>query len=664
MSTAASSSDPSKREQLTELYAQQAQEQQAAEEQARAASRANATITFRGNEIDIPAAEESPRRGRLQAEYSAALLKAAARCGKRKDGKKKDVRYEPEGLTKKTLTASVSDTYEYLQSTFGALGDAPAAGSLRNFCSACIELIVADVAFARAKRLDALMWSTFYKQISALQQQVQAQTKQAAAAQAAAEGVAPLHPAQLAEQTAELHGTRARLGAILREATRAYSALLQQLCNSVEIAVDAPFADAASSDGSWACSSCLIALGDLARYQEKATARRPRSWSHARFCYEQALRARSSNGKVHNQLGVLAQSAGSELDALYCFVRARFAYSPFAAKGCSADNLAILLHGARKRAQSDLGDYEFRLGINASIPLAQKVFALRLQVLVSVFIDGETGLDGPFSFEDFASAQPAPASTQLAASAGERLELMRGACLGYFRMLLLAEAFDERHLVRVLATLMSLVTHARTHPAHAANPNTEACAIATLLTFAASVARVGSADPSGEHGFRMLRPICVAVDWLDANESWMQERAAQVRSCTTGGDVEAAWAEMHSALCALVSGSMTLFTEVQRTHLDQDEGMLPEDSELFGFQPLASAILPRTQHGKVVSDSERHAERANRLRVQRLAEYFATHKLGSIMLDDARPDYGGTAAEEGGGGGAEEVESWEQFNVL
>lgn len=104
---------------------------------------------------------------------------------------------------------------------------------------------------------------------------------------------------------------------------------------------------------------CLVALGDIARYAEKAAAPSSSSspvhepdWTAAQQRYEQALRVLPSNGKVYNQLAFLAIRHHQALRAVYLFARSQACETPFQ----SRENLVQALtrgHATTNDADAD-----------------------------------------------------------------------------------------------------------------------------------------------------------------------------------------------------------------------------------------------------------------------------------------------------------------------
>ncbi|KAG7385092.1 hypothetical protein PHYPSEUDO_001944 [Phytophthora pseudosyringae] len=89
----------------------------------------------------------------------------------------------------------------------------------------------------------------------------------------------------------------------------------------------------------------LVAMGDVARYEQNRLGKdEQRDWSAARKFYHQALGVAPSNGKVYNQLGLLAVLEGKLLRGAYLYARSLVCESPFA----TSDNLCHVLQRGRR----------------------------------------------------------------------------------------------------------------------------------------------------------------------------------------------------------------------------------------------------------------------------------------------------------------------------
>ncbi|KAL4114861.1 hypothetical protein PRIC2_014314 [Phytophthora ramorum] len=84
----------------------------------------------------------------------------------------------------------------------------------------------------------------------------------------------------------------------------------------------------------------LVASGDVARYEQNQREKGElRDWTAARQFYHRALEVAPSNGKVYNQLGLLAVLEGKLMDGAYLYARSLACESPFA----TSDNLLHVL---------------------------------------------------------------------------------------------------------------------------------------------------------------------------------------------------------------------------------------------------------------------------------------------------------------------------------
>ncbi|EDV22199.1 uncharacterized protein TRIADDRAFT_59186 [Trichoplax adhaerens] len=94
------------------------------------------------------------------------------------------------------------------------------------------------------------------------------------------------------------------------------------------------------------CHRCYIALGDLARYQEQI--QDSCNYGVARRYYLKAQVLLPKNGKVYNQLAVIAIYAKRQLDSVYYYMRSLLASNPILT---ARESLPSLFEQARKKAE-------------------------------------------------------------------------------------------------------------------------------------------------------------------------------------------------------------------------------------------------------------------------------------------------------------------------
>lgn len=120
----------------------------------------------------------------------------------------------------------------------------------------------------------------------------------------------------------------------------------------------------------------LVALGDTARYAEKASSIpcEP-DWCVAQQHYENALRILPSNGKVYNQLAFLAIGQRQVLRAVYLFARSLACETQFS----SQKNLAQAL------AKGNVKDPDALLRLSSVADVQDRLETLALSALVVLF---------------------------------------------------------------------------------------------------------------------------------------------------------------------------------------------------------------------------------------------------------------------------------------
>ncbi|EQC33660.1 hypothetical protein SDRG_08764 [Saprolegnia diclina VS20] len=111
----------------------------------------------------------------------------------------------------------------------------------------------------------------------------------------------------------------------------------------------------------------LVALGDLSRYAQGLLPKGSRNWALAGVHYKEALLHSPSNGKVFNQLALLALHNNNSFEACYLYARSLAVTTPFRAR----DNLITTLAKAEevkpRREVDGLGVFKARFLVGASV---------------------------------------------------------------------------------------------------------------------------------------------------------------------------------------------------------------------------------------------------------------------------------------------------------
>ncbi|RLN86541.1 hypothetical protein BBJ28_00001487 [Nothophytophthora sp. Chile5] len=132
----------------------------------------------------------------------------------------------------------------------------------------------------------------------------------------------------------------------------------------------------------------LVALGDVARYsQNQLDKSGPRDWTAAREYYHQALQVAPSNGKVYNQLGLLAVLERKLLEGACLYARSLVCESPFA----TSDNLLHTLQRGRSSGRQ-LQAPQQPLGAREAMEM-YSILVLSCQHVLLTGKDSEAGWD-------------------------------------------------------------------------------------------------------------------------------------------------------------------------------------------------------------------------------------------------------------------------------
>eukprot|EP00658_Telonema_sp_P-2_P085181 TRINITY_DN9654_c0_g1_i2.p1 TRINITY_DN9654_c0_g1~~TRINITY_DN9654_c0_g1_i2.p1 ORF type:complete len:482 (-),score=123.15 TRINITY_DN9654_c0_g1_i2:185-1630(-) len=243
------------------------------------------------------------------------------------------------GLVNPPMSAAVMESYQAAKQHLASLSQCrrilPRAGSsnmdqLEHHTSAARallrQLLLDDVQFAHAKNVEHKLWLEIdYKSIDQCQQIVRRQHKAG-------------DPSDEAS---------ARLADLLQAASRFYYELVNELAARYEIDLSGN-TERASDSVSMAALRVLqqqmVVLGDVGRYWQQHQARQqlPQDWTSTVMYYGQALRLLPSDGKVHNQLAVVAMYGGNTMEAMYRYFRAMNTSKPFPAR----ENLQMLFDKA------------------------------------------------------------------------------------------------------------------------------------------------------------------------------------------------------------------------------------------------------------------------------------------------------------------------------
>ncbi|KDO29236.1 hypothetical protein SPRG_19902 [Saprolegnia parasitica CBS 223.65] len=125
----------------------------------------------------------------------------------------------------------------------------------------------------------------------------------------------------------------------------------------------------AASSAPLAVHATLVALGDLSRYAQGLLPKASRNWALAAVHYKEALSQLPSNGKVFNQLALLALHNNNSFEACYLYARSLAVTTPFRARENLMTTLSKAEETGRKhlRDLDGLGVFKARFLVGASI---------------------------------------------------------------------------------------------------------------------------------------------------------------------------------------------------------------------------------------------------------------------------------------------------------
>ena len=196
------------------------------------------------------------------------------------------------------------------------------------------EILLEDTAFAVAKAIEQRLWAVDYKLIEECQGLLREANKR---------------PGGLGSESAQLEVEACRLvlSGELQRASQHYYGVVQALVAKHEVQLNVPVPNKGPSvPASKVCQRYMVTLGDLGRYWQLYCVKTPeRKWGDAVAYYSRALMLQPNDGKVHNQLAVLASYTSDEFGSAYRYCRALSTAMPFSAK----ENLNGLFESNRKR---------------------------------------------------------------------------------------------------------------------------------------------------------------------------------------------------------------------------------------------------------------------------------------------------------------------------
>ncbi|KAH9163667.1 hypothetical protein LEN26_000406 [Aphanomyces euteiches] len=228
------------------------------------------------------------------------------------------VGFNPSGAPVEVLLPSTKKWEEHLRRLLGGQRVADHEQGISCLRQACREsyreLLVNHTEETSNTDISERLWMSWYKEIEPLLAKWRQITNQ---------------PSSTIDSggSRELNQVRESITPLLAASTDFYNRLLHSLSSSKRAA------------NIHAIHMALVALGDLARYGQNIVPKHSRNWRHAETQYRLALEHNPSNGKVYNQLALLALHQHRLLDATFLYCRSLACATPF----CSRENLMSTL---------------------------------------------------------------------------------------------------------------------------------------------------------------------------------------------------------------------------------------------------------------------------------------------------------------------------------
>ncbi|KAI9996287.1 hypothetical protein PInf_013670 [Phytophthora infestans] len=330
----------------------------------------------------------------------------------------------------------------------------------------------------------------------------------------------------------------------------------------------------------------LIALGDVARYEQNQFGKERRDWSEARTYYQQALEVAPSNGKVYNQLGLLAVLEGKLLNGAYLYARSLTCANPFATSG----NLLHVLQRGRD-AGKQLQVQQETPGGSYNTCEAMETYSTRVLSCLHMFQIGEGGKKE----WDAALERKQSALIQLLNACDEEDETMpidgpllealsrmltRTVCLS----IVLAHNNVGKTSRQTLDDAFQRLSKSELTKKALAVGHVTACGLLSKLTAVLSA----SAESTRTKYFAnaLLPALNIFLDWLHLHQGLVLEPNASSKAlqeeCVALSRILSANGFIERSLCCAQKREGNLFNAI-----------LPEDRELNGFLPYKKALYSR-----------------------------------------------------------------------
>ncbi|RQM29542.1 hypothetical protein B5M09_000563 [Aphanomyces astaci] len=235
--------------------------------------------------------------------------------------------FNPSGVASEVLFASIKKWEEHLKRLLGGTRVAEHDRGIACLRLACresyCELLLAHLESVPAvKMLNERLWMNWYKEIDPLQAKLRGSLSPTSS-----------HAGESASHV------RDAMAAVLATCTAFYNTLLLRLTGAMSTQRERGGVTTLRHS----IHMTFVALGDVARYSQNMQPKATRSWRVAENYYHQAQRHNPSNGKVYNQLALLALHQNQTLEAAYYYSRSLACATPFS----SRTNLQATLTGVK-----------------------------------------------------------------------------------------------------------------------------------------------------------------------------------------------------------------------------------------------------------------------------------------------------------------------------
>eukprot|EP01102_Stenamoeba_stenopodia_P022834 TRINITY_DN9659_c0_g1_i1.p1 TRINITY_DN9659_c0_g1~~TRINITY_DN9659_c0_g1_i1.p1 ORF type:complete len:985 (+),score=220.51 TRINITY_DN9659_c0_g1_i1:44-2956(+) len=457
----------------------------------------------------------------------------------------------------------------------------------------------------------------------------------------------------------------------LASANRFYTQLLQSLQAEYKLVLDGSIQLMNESVPNWRCyltyHRCLIFLGDLARYNRDAPAADPntilKDWLNAGNYYRQALALWPDNGNPHNQMAVLAAYVHDYCNSVYRYFRCLHSKTPFLTARENLNNVfdkvreKVKIMGARfdppPHTRGRKGDKKFRLvrtsesneellrnllvgfcrlhGILFTRVSLEKFSNLKAVVLKDLeSLLRRNALPTSYILRMFAinifsvrppaadSSNPSPNDRSQQQAKSEAQQYATKFSIEFFGRVLHAfcqstkkkkkspsresdqSNSDEERSPRPTEAVIKTEPMDNAHPPAVASSSSHSNVPERFINTEEFMLSRNQSDSS-----EILGAIGIFMDWLSST------RAEGLNVMQPPVQEKRAWTNMWKSIAKLLNYLSSSVENIQTSTSHERNTPLPEEAELRGFVPLASALsrlhfrlIPNTLNIHVLEDPD------------------------------------------------------------